>query len=298
MFRPRTDLAMEAKEIFNRSTGSASALEGVVASDYEICGCSVSKVKIMNAKGEKALGKPTGTYTTITVPAHEIPTPHSGAAAALSHELRDMLPQGNGTILVAALGNPNITPDAIGPLAAEGIFATRHLVHDIPAAFGRLRPVAVISTDVLGSTGIESAEIIAAACGSVSPDAVIIVDALAAAELSRVCCTVQISDSGIVPGSGVGNNRRAVNRETLGVPVIAVGVPTVVDAASLAAQLAGRAGYSNVSSDNIRRSTEPMIVTPREIDKQVRQLARTVSHGINAALHPSLDAAEIAAAMS
>ena len=210
-------------------------------------------------------------------------------ACALAEELRTMLPP-TGTVLVVGLGNEAITPDAFGPRAASMVLATRQIRGEFARSVGLedLRSVAVLRPDVLGNTGMESAEQTAGVCATVSPAAVIAVDVLAAGSLSRLGCTVQLSDSGIAPGSGVGNARLPLGKEQLGVPVIGIGVPTVVDAATLARELTGTDGGETVSPHGCA-----MMVTPREIDLLVARAARLVAMTINAALQPDYSPREL-----
>ena len=177
-----------------------------------------------------------------------------------------------------------MTPDAVGPLAVDSVLVTRHLIAAMPKHFSGFRPVAVQRTGVLGTTGVESAEAVRGLVAEVQPALVIAVDALASRRVGRVCATVQLSDTGIIPGSGVGNHRSALNRETLGVPVFAVGIPTVVDAATLAADLMEEAGITDIDEEKLRTGQQNLMVTPRDIDQQVRDLAKVVGYGINWAL--------------
>ena len=232
MLKRRTDLAVEARELTRQGAG-ATELEGVRAREETREGYPVTRVEVLNETGAKALGKPVGTYITLDLAAlarrEEDAFPR--AARALAAELgllcKDVPP--SAPVLVVGLGNRAITPDAIGPGAADHTLVTRHLVERAPEHFGSFRPVAALAAGVLGTTGVESGELAGAVAEKVRPACVIAVDALASRSLHRVCTTVQLSDTGIVPGSGVGNHRYALDRETLGVPVIAVGVPTVVE---------------------------------------------------------------------
>ena len=200
-----------------------------------------------------------------------------------------------------ALGKPRgtyVTLDlralspVIGPRAADHVPATRHLKGC--AAFGALADVSVLTPGVLGTTGLEAAELVRGAVETVRPDLVVAVDALASQSLGRVCTTVQLTDAGIVPGSGVGNHRRALTRETLGVPVLAVGVPTVVDAATLALDLLDEAG-ADLPDPAALRGQGSVMVTPRDIDARAEQLARVVGFGVGLALQPSLSLDELRA---
>ena len=270
----RTDLAAEMRE--NLGGGE---LEGVRAASYELRGFTVERVDILDERGSEKLCKPIGSYVTLSARALAERSRDSFAdgAEALASLLRELLPERGALTLVAGLGNAAMTPDAVGPLAAEYVLATRHLKRAMPADFAGLSPVCALRPGVLGSTGIESAETLRAVCAEVRPAQVIAVDALAAASLDRLCSTVQLSNAGIVPGSGVGNDRAAVSRETLGVPVLAVGVPTVVDAAAF-------------SDDEAARG---MFVTPRDIDGAVRSLAKLIGYAVNLALHEGLTISDI-----
>lgn len=208
----------------------------------------------------------------------------------VASELEALLPK-EGVVLAAGLGNRGVTPDALGPLTAEGILATRYIKGELArvTGLGGLRPVAVISPGVLGTTGMEAFEVLRAVVGEIKPAAVVAVDALAARSPSRLGCTVQLSSAGISPGEGVGNSRPRIDSETLGVPVVSMGIPTVVDAATLAADLLdGGEG----PEDKIAPRGAAMMVTPREIDLIIGRGARLLAMGINRALNPSLSVEE------
>ena len=203
---------------------------------------------------------------------------------AVTEILTELLPEA-GPVLVAGLGNPDITPDALGPRCAGMIFATRHLESAVreQLSLPRLREVSALSPGVTGQTGVEAVEVIDGICRKIRPAAVIAVDALAAGSVRRLARTVQISNVGIEPGAGVGNARKALNETTLGVPVIAVGVPTVVDALSLSrAFISG----GNLSEEN--RDLQTMVVTPRDTDTVTLSAARFLALAINCALQPAL----------
>ncbi len=298
MFAKRTDLALEARELWQESAQRTSRLSGVKATKSKLEGYGLTRVDILDARGEEALGKPAGSYLTIDLTtfwqrkADFFPR----AVRAVGTQLRAMVPQ-EGPVLVVGLGNAAMTPDAVGPLTADSVLVTRHLISAMPRQFAGFRPVSVVRTGVLGTTGVESAEAVAGVAEQVRPAAIIAVDALASRRRERVCATVQLSDTGITPGSGVGNHRAALNRETLGVPVIAVGIPTVVDAATLAADLLEEAGVEHIDADRLRQGQGNMMVTPRDIDAQVRDLSKVVGYGINWALQ-DLDVEDITALLS
>lgn len=287
----RTDLALEARELWQERAGAASALPGVEAHDTLREGIPVNTVRVLDSRGEEALGKPRGSYVTLTLEglAGREEGIFQRAVRAVAGEvaqlLRDIPPA--GLVLVAGLGNRAITPDAIGPKVHQNVLITRHLVRQMPEHFGSLRPVASLSAEVMGTTGVESGELVRAVCEKIGPACVVAVDALASRSLKRLCRTVQISDTGITPGSGVGNHRMGLTRDTLGVPVIALGVPTVVDGATLAADLLG--------SDDLPDLNEgrDLLVTPKDIDSQVNDLAKVIGYGLSMALQPGISLEEL-----
>ena len=285
----RTDLAVEARELWQEQAERTTKLSGVEAWDREREGIPVTAVHILNQEGEQALGKPKGSYITLTLAGVErreedvFGRAVRAVAAELIALMKDVPEQ--GLVLVAGLGNRAITPDAIGPRVHEQTLVTRHLVEHLPETFGMLRPVASLAAEVLGNTGLESGQMVQAVCASIRPACVIAVDALASRSLERLCRTVQLSDTGIVPGSGVGNHRLGLTRENLGVPVIAVGVPTVVDGATLAADLTGTEELPDLGGE--------LLVTPKDIDRQVADLSKIIGYGISLALQPGLGLEEL-----
>lgn len=294
----RTDLALEAKELWQESAEKTSQLEGVKATEKRSEGYPVTQVDILDHRGEEALGKAIGSYRTIDLSSYWQRRDgfFERAVRAMGAELRSLIPA-RGSVLVVGLGNPAMTPDAVGPLATDHVLITRHLLSAMPRHFSGFRSVSVLRTGVLGTTGLESAETVHALTAQTKPASVIAIDALASRRTERVCATVQLSDTGIAPGSGVGNHRAALNMTSLGIPVISVGVPTVVDAATLAADLLGGCGAANVDSEHLRQGQANFMVTPRDIDAQVRDLAKVVGYGINWALQ-ELDIEEITALLS
>ena len=265
----RTDLAVEAT--VNRSVSA----QDVEQNSRNIGSLTLHTTRVLTPAGEKTIGKPRGRYITAVLPSL---TDHEGDfaayAAVIGKELAGMIPP-EGTVLVVGLGNRAVTPDALGPTTADLVLATRHIGGEFArtAGLNDLRPTAVITPGVLGQTGTESSETVRGVCREIHPAAVIVVDALAAGEVDRLGRTVQICDSGISPGSGVGNNRRPLNREVLGVPVIGVGVPTVTDA--------------------ILDGTTPMMVTPREVDVMIARAARLLAMSIHCALQPGYSPIEL-----
>ena len=286
----RTDLAVEAIENHN----SAAALPHVRQSDHMLEGFAVHEVRILSEDAAREIGKPQGRYLTLELDAlirrEEDAFPR--ACKALSTLLRELLPRPNdGPVLIAGLGNRMITPDAIGPQTADHVIATRHLVAQSPAIFADWRPVSALAPGVLGQTGVETGEVICGVLDRVRPAAVIAVDALAAGRLSRLLRTVQLADTGITPGAGVGNARAALNEETLGVPVIAVGVPTVVDGATLAHEISSQLDEPHCEAlDDL---SQPVMITTRDIDREVADISRMIGYAVNMALHPHLSVADI-----
>lgn len=285
MFMKRTDLALEARELWQESAERTTRLQGVKATKTKQEGYPVTRVDILDTRGEKALGKPQGSYLTIDLTTfwQRKADFFERAVRAVGGQLKALLPA-EGAALVVGLGNRAMTPDAVGPLAADSVLVTRHLIAAMPKHFAGFRPVAVQRTGVLGTTGVESAEAVRGLVEQVQPALVIAIDALASRRVGRVCATVQLSDTGIIPGSGVGNHRSALNRETLGVPVVAIGVPTVVDSATLAADLLEESGITDIDEEKLRNGQQNLMVTPRDIDQQVRDLGKVIGYGINWAL--------------
>ncbi len=286
----RTDLAVEAIE--NHKT--AAALPHVRQSDRTLEGFAVHEVRILSEDAAREIGKPQGRYLTLELDAlirrEEDAFPR--ACKALSTLLRELLPRPNdGPVLIAGLGNRMITPDAIGPQTADHVIATRHLVAQSPAIFADWRPVSALAPGVLGQTGVETGEVICGVLDRVRPAAVIAVDALAAGRLSRLLRTVQLADTGITPGAGVGNARAALNEQTLGVPVMAVGVPTVVDGATLAHEISSQLGQP--ACEALDDLSQPVMITTRDIDREVADISRMIGYAVNMALHPHLSVADI-----
>ena len=286
MFTKRTDLAIEAHELWQESAGKTTRLAGVRATEKKIQGYPVTRVDILDQEGEAALGKPAGSYRTLDLTAfwQRGDGFFDRAVRAVGQQVKELTPD-SGPVLVVGLGNRAMTPDAVGPLAADNILITRHLIDAMPQHFSGFRPVAALRPGVLGTTGVESAEAVRGLVDRLHPSAVIAVDALASRRVGRVCCTVQFSDTGIIPGSGVGNHRSALNRETL------------VDAATLTADLLEESGLPEPDMETLRSRPENLMVTPRDIDQQVRDLGKVIGYGINWALQ-DLEIEEINALLS
>lgn len=284
----RTDLAMEARELWKQSAGETTQLSGVRARETVAKGITTTVVEILDQRGSNALGKPVGTYVTLAFSPRNLREPKGFARAAmrLGKAISDMLPE-HGPVLVAGLGNAAVTPDAIGPRALDHLVVTRHLGQHLPM----LRPVSAIAPGVLGTTGIETVEILRGIVERSQPCCVIAVDALASRCLDRVCTTVQLADSGLVPGAGVGNRRATLDQQTLGVPVLAVGVPTVVEAGTLLQDILEENGVKPGKNASLCR--ENMVVTPRDIDARVLEIARLLGYGVSLGLHHGLGVEDI-----
>ena len=277
----RTDLALERNEMINEEI---SGVESIEMGDEEI---KITHIKITSDEASEKIGKPKGNYITIEIPqmSEENEELCKKSANVVGKELKKLIKNDkNGAVLVVGLGNSYITPDSIGPKAVSNVFVTRHinlLQKDFEFDF---RDVSAISPGVLGLTGVETSEIVEGVKRSVNPDFIIAIDALASRKLSRLGTTVQLSDTGINPGSGVGNNRKELSKESLGVPVIAIGVPMVVDAFTLAEDIFGESPEGNEKLKSILHS-ENMVVTPSNVDIIVKQASLIISEAINYALH-------------
>ena len=275
----RTDIALERQEMLEES-----AQKGIKVKRWEKEKAKVIEIEVLNELGAESINKPIGRYITVEVPefSHESEL-LDGRLTALTEAIKNLIPTNAEKILVVGLGNENITPDALGPLCARQIFSTRHIKGEFIKDLGikNMKSVASVSTGVLGQTGIESAEYIKGIVNLINPDAVIVIDALASRRLARLGKTVQLTDTGITPGSGVGNYRKNIDKSTLGIPVISMGVPTVVDGNTIVNDLIG-------NKNNIDISAENMMVTPREIDTIITRAARLLSLSINCALQPDM----------
>ncbi len=304
----RTDLAMECFE--NAEGGS---VPGATVSRWDADGIEITEVAIEDNEAAQLLDKPRGTYLTLESPLlrERDPDVRLAMAALLSEEIGRLLPgdDGRAPVLVVGLGNRSITPDALGPGVVDRTLVTRHIL-GARYAPSSLNNVCAIAPGVLGITGIESMDLVSAVVRAVSPRAILCVDSLAARDSRRIGCAIQLTDTGIQPGAGVGNHRSPLTRDSVGVPVISVGMPTVVYAATLArdafAWLADQqddAGDHEAALEDMERTLlgadiGEMIVTPREIDAIVQDAAGIIASGINRALQPSLSESEIAAMMN
>ena len=287
--KQRTDLALEARELAKET--SKEDIEGVEYEEKDDSGIKYQKLTVTNQVGADSIGKPIGTYYTASISSvlrRESET-FDTTVEVLAKLIQGVMSDGDdsGSTLVVGLGNRDITPDNIGPLCTEHVLVTRHLKEHAPEDFKFLSSVAVISPGVMGTSGIESADYIKWVCSNLKPKQVIVVDALAARSLDRICRTIQITDTGITPGSGVGNSRMQINKETLGVPVIALGVPTVVDIRTLLSDM------GNVQVSNDVAENNEMIVTPRNIDSEVVCASKVIAYAINIALHKGISIEDV-----
>ncbi len=307
MIETRTDLAMEA---FENTDGGP--LPGVRVSHWEQDGIEITEVVVTDNEAARQLGKPKGTY--LTLESHLLkerdPDARLAMAALLGEEIDRVLPEGDGAgpVLVVGLGNRAITPDSLGPGVVDRTLVTRHMLGG-PLKGNPMESVCAIAPGVLGVTGIESMELVEALVKQVKPRAILCVDSLAARDSRRIGSAIQLTDTGIQPGAGVGNHRKPLTAQSVGTPVISVGMPTVIYAATLAkdafAWLNARTGDGDAHEaalEDMERSLlegelGDMIVTPREIDSIIQDAAGIIASGINRALQPRLSDAEIAAMM-
>lgn len=326
MYNVRTDLAVEAREIAAQAAGTPGILPGVWSETEEDSGITITRMQIQTQAGAKRMGKMQGHYVTLEVPElrQGDTTLQDKVATSFAREFEAFLKRigvnENSSVLVVGLGNWNVTPDALGPIVVENIMVTRHYFELMPGQVSPgYRRVSAIAPGVLGTTGIESSDIVQGIVEKAKPDLVIAVDALAARALERVNTTIQIADTGIHPGSGIGNKRKGLTQEILGVPCIAIGVPTVVYASTIVNNTLDLVFAHMKSQTN---NTEPLfgvfgnmeetqrlqlvkevlqpighdlLVTPKEVDKFMEDIANIIASGLNAALHEAIDTDNVAA---
>ncbi len=304
----RTDLASERRDLYKKANSLDNEIDGIESEKEEIDEkISVERVKITNEQGEKAIGKPIGNYITIDIKKLKIAQDEDieKSAEALANELKKVIDahiDKQGEILVVGLGNIYVTPDALGPKVINEIEVTRHIINYLPQYVNEgTRMVSAISPGVLGTTGIETAEILKGIVDNINPKLIIVIDALASRSIERISSTIQLSDTGIIPGAGVGNKRSEISKDTLGVPVIAIGIPTVVETAVLVNdcldlfitklqeeaksndylnQLKEQDNYEEIKEALIP-SDYNLIVTPKEIDDLIENMSEIVAMGIN-----------------
>ena len=304
----RTDLASERRDIYRKANSLENEIDGIESEKEEINEkISVERVKITNKQGEEAIGKPIGNYITIDIKKLKIAQDEDieNFAEILSNELKKVLEEHidkQGEVLVVGLGNKYVTPDALGPKVINGIEVTRHIINYLPQYVNEgTRMVSAISPGVLGTTGIETVEILKGIVDNIHPKLVIVIDALASRSIERISSTIQLSDTGIIPGAGVGNKRSEISEATLGIPVIAIGIPTVVETAVLVNdsldlfitklqneaksndylnQLKEKDNYEEIK-EALMPSDYNLIVTPKEIDDLIENMSEIVAMGIN-----------------
>jgi len=314
----RTDLAVEAREMATQQ--DRISIPGVDSETYEEDGIYVTKIAISSEQGANALGKRPGHYLTIEVPGlrHKDSKLQDRVATLFAKHFESYLANAgigkDAKVLIVGLGNWNVTPDALGPIVVENVMVTRHYFELMPDQVAPgYRQVSAVAPGVLGITGIETSEIVQGIVEKSKPDLVIAVDALASKALERVNTTIQIADTGIHPGSGIGNKRKGITKESLGVPVIAIGVPTVVYASTIVNStielLSQNFGKQTENTNAIlgmlpsmteqdrlgmvREVLNPLghdlLVTPKEIDQFIEDIANIIASGLNAALHEAVD---------
>lgn len=280
----RTDLAVEMID-----EDAANLPKGIKRRLRKSSACSITEITVADDAAGLRIGKPKGRYITIeTDRLSASPQDFDEQVSNIADEIVNLKGEDRHTALIAGLGNSDITPDALGPMVVSRIIATRHLHDELPEGheLRRLNKVSAIAPGVLGQTGIEAAEIIRSLCGEVRPDLVIAIDALACSDISRLGSTIQLNDSGISPGSGVQNRRKELSEATLGIPVIAIGVPTVVDMHTI---------VENITGDPPDKHLPNMMVTPRDVDKLIERTSRLLAYAINKALQPELTIEDITA---
>lgn len=318
MFSIRTDLALEAHEMYQEEAKQKEKVDGVDVVSSKDGSISTTKVYITNKNGEKALGKPKGTYITIESPniIYSIED-YENTCMKIAEQMREITEITDETVvLVVGLGNKSITPDALGPKVISKLMITRHMKEYIPEHIGEgIRSVCAVAPGVLGTTGIETAEVIKGVAEHVKPDLIIAVDALASRRLDRLSTTFQIADTGISPGAGIGNRRMVLNEQSLGIKVIAIGVPTVVDAATVASDSIEMLmcslkstgdtklfdAFEKIDTDerhemiakSLSQNIGQLMVTPKDVDMIMDKVSKTVANGINMAVHTDLTFEEI-----
>ena len=308
MYNFRTDLAIERRDLYQKANKIETQIDGIESEKVDVDeNIVIERVKITNENGEKAIGKPVGTYITIDIKKLKIAQEDEiqKASETLTNELRSLIDihvDKKGEILVVGLGNIYVTPDSLGPKVINEIDVTRHLINYLPEYVDEnTRMVSAIAPGVLGTTGIETVEILKGIVENINPKLIIVIDALASRSIERISSTIQLSDTGIVPGAGVGNTRSEISQKSLGIPVIAIGIPTVVETAVLVndsldlfiTKLQDEAksnDYLNKlkEQDNyeeIKEALNPkeynLIVTPKEIDDLIEKMKDVDARGIN-----------------
>ncbi|MDD3279615.1 MAG: GPR endopeptidase [Lachnospiraceae bacterium] len=296
-YKLRTDLAVENKEKFEKDNVEIPGVIIRKRTDEER-ELTTTWVKIENERAARIMEKPIGVYITMEAPSLAVSDEdyHREIASALAGHLKKLLPSDVDSILVIGLGNSSITPDALGPAVVDHIAVNRHLILEYGTdtnARGHHPMISALAPGVMAQTGMETLEILQGIVAKSKPDAIIAIDALAARDTRRLGCTIQLTDTGINPGAGIGNYRQSLSRETLGIPVIGIGVPTVVDAGTIVYNaISGlldtleESETDDFLSELISPSLRSMFVTPKDIDQTVKRLSYTISEGINLAFVP------------
>jgi spore protease len=323
-YNVRTDLALEAKEM--AETPNGGPIPGIQSETTEDDGITITQLQVQNEQGAQAIGKMQGNYVTIEVPG--LRNGDTGLQDRVATQfakhfeafLERLSINKTARVLIVGLGNWNVTPDALGPIVVENVMVTRHYFELMPDQVAPgYRPVSAVAPGVLGITGIESSEIVQGIVEKTKPDLVIAIDALASKAVERVNTTIQIADTGIHPGSGIGNKRKGLTQDILGVPVIAIGVPTVVYASTIVnntlEMMSSHFKQQSANSDQImglvnqmdenerlqlvREVLSPLghdlLVTPKEIDEFIEDIANIIASGLNASLHDAVDSSNVAA---
>lgn len=311
MYNFRTDLADERRDLYKKTNNVENEVEGIESQQEDVNEkIKITRVKITSEQGEQAIGKPKGEYITIDIKKINILTEEEleDASKILAEELKRLIGEKiefKDDVLIVGLGNEEVTPDALGPNVIKNVEITRHIINYLPQYIDEnTRPVSAIAPGVLGTTGIETLEIIKGVVEHIKPKLLIVIDALASRSMERISSTIQISNTGIVPGAGVGNTRKEISENTLSIPVIAIGIPTVVETAVVVndaldifieklQQEAKSNDYLNEikEKDNYEEIKEALlpkdfnfIVTPKEIDELVLNMGKVVANGINMSL--------------
>ena len=311
MYNFRTDLADERRDLYKKVNNIENEIEGIESEEEQINEkVKVTRVKITSNQAEQTIGKPKGNYITIDIRKINLLTDEEKekTAGTLANELKKLVGekvQFKDDVLVVGLGNEEVTPDALGPNVIKEVEVTRHIIKYLPQYIDEnARPISAIAPGVLGTTGIETLEVIKGVVENTKPKLLIVIDALASRSMERISSTIQLSDTGIVPGAGVGNTRKEISQNTLGIPVIAIGIPTVVETAVVVndalnvfieklQQEAKSNDYLNnlKEQDNYEQIKEALIpkefnfiVTPKEIDELILSMSSIVAMGINMAL--------------
>ena len=312
MYNFRTDLALERRDLYKKAHNIEQEIDGIETQEEQIDDkINISRVKITNEKGKQAINKPIGNYITIDIKNFKgiIQDEIQKASEIVTQELKKLIDshiQGQDSILVVGLGNIYVTPDALGPKVINEIDITRHLLQYMPEVLDKnTREISAISPGVLGTTGIETLEILKGIVENIKPKLLIVIDALASRSIERISSSIQLADTGIVPGAGVDNTRKEISQNTLGIPVIAIGIPTVVDAATIAADsltlLINEVQNQGESNDFLNKLQEEdkynlikevlspeeynFIVTPKEIDGLIEKMKDVIARGINFAVN-------------